>query len=220
MRHYSIACAVTLLALSASSVAKASVLDSFSVAPVAITTGGSATLDLTLSLSPDGGYFNAQFSGGSVAFNFGDGFTANFGISAGGSFQQFSQAHTYSTAGNYTPSYSFTASYTEQYQSYDYLYTYSYQQFVGYGYYSCGFLSTCSYPIYQTAYQNVYGYQTHTIGSGDNGSGSASLAVTDPISQVAAVPEPSTWAMMILGFAGIGFIGYRRHNQRAPLRLV
>ena len=25
-----------------------------------------------------------------------------------------------------------------------------------------------------------------------------------------AVPEPSTWAMMILGFAGIGFMAYRR----------
>src|SRR5208337_1523567 len=24
------------------------------------------------------------------------------------------------------------------------------------------------------------------------------------------VPEPSTWAMMLLGFAGLGFIGYRR----------
>jgi hypothetical protein len=27
-----------------------------------------------------------------------------------------------------------------------------------------------------------------------------------------AVPEPSTWAMMILGFAGIGFMVYRRKN--------
>jgi hypothetical protein len=29
---------------------------------------------------------------------------------------------------------------------------------------------------------------------------------------VAAVPEPSTWAMMILGFAGIGFMAYRRKS--------
>jgi hypothetical protein len=28
-----------------------------------------------------------------------------------------------------------------------------------------------------------------------------------------AVPEPSTWAMMILGFLGIGFIACRRKNQ-------
>jgi hypothetical protein len=31
--------------------------------------------------------------------------------------------------------------------------------------------------------------------------------------EVAAVPEPSTWAMMILGFAGIGFMAYRRKGQ-------
>jgi hypothetical protein len=30
-----------------------------------------------------------------------------------------------------------------------------------------------------------------------------------------AVPEPSTWAMMVLGFAGLGFITYRR-QQKAP----
>jgi hypothetical protein len=29
---------------------------------------------------------------------------------------------------------------------------------------------------------------------------------------VSAVPEPSTWAMMILGFFGIGFIAYRRKS--------
>jgi len=33
-----------------------------------------------------------------------------------------------------------------------------------------------------------------------------------------AVPEPSTWAMMILGFAGVGFMAYRRRNQSAAIR--
>jgi hypothetical protein len=33
----------------------------------------------------------------------------------------------------------------------------------------------------------------------------------------AAVPEPSTWAMMILGFCGVGFMAYRRRNQSAVL---
>jgi hypothetical protein len=28
-----------------------------------------------------------------------------------------------------------------------------------------------------------------------------------------AVPEPATWAMMLLGFAGVGFLAYRRRNQ-------
>jgi hypothetical protein len=30
---------------------------------------------------------------------------------------------------------------------------------------------------------------------------------------VAAVPEPSTWAMMLLGFAGIGFMAYSRKSK-------
>jgi hypothetical protein len=46
---------------------------------------------------------------------------------------------------------------------------------------------------------------------------------SDPISQhltgsisnaiVTPVPEASTWAMMILGFAGVGFMAYRRRNN-------
>ena len=35
--------------------------------------------------------------------------------------------------------------------------------------------------------------------------------------QVAAVPEPSTWAMMIVGFFGVGFMAYRRRNQASAL---
>ena len=37
--------------------------------------------------------------------------------------------------------------------------------------------------------------------------------------RVGAVPESSTWAMMILGFFGVGFIAYRRREQTA-LRIV
>ncbi len=35
------------------------------------------------------------------------------------------------------------------------------------------------------------------------------------LASVNAVPEPSTWAMMILGFAGIGFMAYRRKSKPA-----
>lgn len=35
--------------------------------------------------------------------------------------------------------------------------------------------------------------------------------------QVNAVPEPSTWAMLILGFAGVGFMAYRRKSRPAAL---
>ena len=34
-----------------------------------------------------------------------------------------------------------------------------------------------------------------------------------PLSQTANVPEPSTWAMMLLGFAGLGYAGYRKTRE-------
>jgi PEP-CTERM motif len=33
-----------------------------------------------------------------------------------------------------------------------------------------------------------------------------------------AVPEPSTWAMTLVGFAGLGFAGYRSTRRCAGLR--
>jgi hypothetical protein len=32
---------------------------------------------------------------------------------------------------------------------------------------------------------------------------------------ISAVPEPATWAMMLLGFAGVGFMAYRRKSKPA-----
>jgi Protein of unknown function (DUF642)/PEP-CTERM motif len=42
--------------------------------------------------------------------------------------------------------------------------------------------------------------------------------ISGPITS--AVPEPSTWAMMILGFCGVGFMAYRRKQNGAALRLA
>jgi len=38
--------------------------------------------------------------------------------------------------------------------------------------------------------------------------------------QVAAVPEASTWAMMVFGFLGVGFVAYRRKQNGPKLRLA
>ena len=55
------------------------------------------------------------------------------------------------------------------------------------------------YDLQQTWKPAVIENGTYTIGPGTE--------VT------AAVPEPSTWAMMILGFAGVGFMAYRRKSK-------
>jgi hypothetical protein len=54
--------------------------------------------------------------------------------------------------------------------------------------------------------QNAGGGSTQTVDLGTSDVfGTAVLT--------ASVPEPSTWAMMILGFAGLGFMGYRRRKS-------
>ncbi len=50
---------------------------------------------------------------------------------------------------------------------------------------------------------------------GSNGNTGNVGAIISP-----AVPEPSTWAMMILGFAGVGFLAYRRRSQGTALRIA
>jgi hypothetical protein len=39
--------------------------------------------------------------------------------------------------------------------------------------------------------------------------------IIDNVTISTNVPEPSTWAMMILGFMGVGFVAYRRKNKLA-----
>jgi hypothetical protein len=45
------------------------------------------------------------------------------------------------------------------------------------------------------------------------GGGPSSLNFEGSVTFASAVPEPSTWAMVILGFAGIGFATYRRGRR-------
>jgi hypothetical protein len=74
-----------------------------------------------------------------------------------------------------------------------------------------------------------WGYTTDNSGFGVS-EGYSSFRLTDyafypnnpafqmEVSGVAGVPEPSTWAMMLLGFAGLGFAGYRASDRTAAPR--
>ena len=37
------------------------------------------------------------------------------------------------------------------------------------------------------------------------------------VMRVVATPEPTTWALMLLGFAGLGFAGYRKAKRGAAV---
>jgi hypothetical protein len=56
---------------------------------------------------------------------------------------------------------------------------------------------------------------SETVYDAHTGSITGTLAYIDVGPPTSAVPEPSTWAMMILGFAGIGFMAYRRKAKPA-----
>lgn len=75
------------------------------------------------------------------------------------------------------------------------------------------YCSSCTLAEQQAAIDAVAAYPgynytftgTYTLGD-VSGSGTFNIS---------AVPEPSTWAMMILGFFGLGFMGYRRRAKLA-----
>jgi hypothetical protein len=56
---------------------------------------------------------------------------------------------------------------------------------------------------------------------GNNGAGTGGYYdVLGDATVAPAVPEASTWAMMILGFCGLGFMAYRRKRNGPALRLA
>ena len=51
--------------------------------------------------------------------------------------------------------------------------------------------------------------------TGDNPAFLATLVIDVTTNGMTPVPEPSTWALMLLGFAGLGFAGWRRMATQA-----
>jgi hypothetical protein len=51
----------------------------------------------------------------------------------------------------------------------------------------------------------------------NDANGNAHLNFYSDFTGSSAIPEPSTWAMMLLGFAGLGFAGYRARKPTAAL---
>jgi hypothetical protein len=61
--------------------------------------------------------------------------------------------------------------------------------------------------------------QTILFGVNDGGKGNFYYDSTGFDATISAVPEASTWAMLLVGFAGVGFMAYRRKQTAPQLRL-
>jgi PEP-CTERM motif len=81
----------------------------------------------------------------------------------------------------------------------------------------------------ETFNDTVATYTEGTFTFVGTGSDTISIAAqTDPSEWVvddvsvtgSTVPEPATWAMMLIGFAGLGFVGYRRQPKLAAPAIV
>ncbi len=94
---------------------------------------------------------------------------------------------------------------------------------------STTFTVNTSAPTLETLNWDVNGVSFHSFGgtsAGYDGHGYqfvldnlTTMPLTQPSTEflsLSGVPEPSTWAMMLLGFAGLGLVGYRRARTAAP----
>jgi hypothetical protein len=73
-------------------------------------------------------------------------------------------------------------------------------------------------PLLPTGCQNsalCNGYVTFTSDTAFTSVRLASASNSFELTNISAVPEPGTWAMMILGFLGLGFVGYRKSSKSA-----
>lgn len=84
-------------------------------------------------------------------------------------------------------------------------------------------IGSTTYHVQLTGFDNI-------VGDGFLGSDSTQLHVregssataqlfAEVTSRVAPVPEPSTWAMMFIGFAGVGFMAYRQARKSSRVAL-
>ena len=71
----------------------------------------------------------------------------------------------------------------------------------------------------QFSFSTPFNFSTSSFVGDEGIGGSFGPAVNTPV-VTSAVPEPSTWAMMILGFFGLGFMAYRRKQNGPPFRLA
>jgi PEP-CTERM motif len=67
------------------------------------------------------------------------------------------------------------------------------------------------------------GYQDALFGPGGKGnfySYNVPITFSEVAAQTSGVPEPSTWALMLMGFAGLGYAGFRHGRKESLSRSI
>jgi hypothetical protein len=71
-------------------------------------------------------------------------------------------------------------------------------------------------PVTQTVLTPGYTYLVVQAFNGDGNHAGADVAIATEVT-TGGVPEPSTWAMIMLGFTGLGYAGYRKSRKAASI---
>ena len=81
---------------------------------------------------------------------------------------------------------------------------------------TCAADGTDMYKCTFGSFFDIFTEITVAPGSLIGGANSADLVLDVTVGGTGAIPEPSTWAMMAIGFAGLGFAGWRKAQRKVP----
>lgn len=176
---------------------------SATVVPVATLTSNAALvgdpigLDLQLSLFTDFGYIGpALFTGGTVSIFSGESGVgpSTFAITTGVNFQNITANIIYTQPGDYTPSYTIQTTYVENALGFD-----------------------CHHGCRPTLTGVTKSFNFVGLFFDPSAQNLRELLFEHDVVVTAAVPETSTWILMLMGFAGLGLVARRRSSIRGVL---
>jgi len=191
-------------ALCTASIGSAAVVPIFTIESDTITAGEKGVLHLHLDLKADpGNNSNAQFAGGLVTFDSGNGALTSFRLGVGGTTRDFTYAFDYTTPGSFKPSFMLTGQFTQQYDEYVHLYDYAKTKLVP--------SPKCRNCFnYATQLISIFGWKTFSDSESFAFSGNL-LLTADPL----ATPLPAALPLYATGLGLIALLTWRK-RRRAP----
>ena len=180
----------------------ATVVPIFTTKSDTITAGEQGVFNLHLDLKAgQGSYYDAQFAGGLLTFDSGNGALTSFQLGVGGTTRDFTYAFDYTTPGSFKPSFMLTGQFTQQYDENVHLYDYAQTKFVPNGKCrSCG--------NFATQLISVFGLKTFSDSETFTFSGSLPLTA-----DARATPLPGALPLYATGLGVIALLALRKRRR-------